>query len=115
MEAVAKLRNLKSSPRKARLVIDTIRGEKVENALNILKYTRRIQAKSVEKLLLSAVSNWEIKNEGERAEDSSLYVKEVFVDQGRVLKRWQAAPRGSAHRIRKPYSHITIVVDKKNA
>ena len=115
MEAVAKLRNLKSSPRKARLVIDTIRGENVENALNILKFTRRIQAKPVEKLLLSAVSNWENKNEGERAEDSNLYVKEVFVDQGRVLKRWQAAPRGSAHRIRKPYSHITIVVDKKNA
>jgi len=115
MEAVAKLNNLKSSPRKARLVIDTIRGEKVENALNILKYTRRIQAKSVEKLLLSAVSNWENKNEGERAEDSNLYVKEVFVGQGRVLKRWQAAPRGSAHRIRKPYSHITIIVDKKTA
>ena len=77
--------------------------------------TRRIQAKPIEKLLLSAVSNWENKNEGSRAEDSNLFVKEIFVDQGRVLKRWQAAPRGSAHRIRKPYSHITIIVDAKTA
>ena len=115
MESSAKLRNLKSSPRKARLVIDTIRGQEVEKALNILKYTRRAQAKYVEKLLLSAISNWENKNKGERAEDANLYVKEIFVDQGRVLKRWQPAPRGSAHRIRKPYSHITVVVDKKNA
>lgn len=113
MEAIAKLRNLKGSPRKMRLVADVIRGMEVDKALNVLKFTHKKGAEPMGKLLLSAISNWGQKNDGERAEDSNLYVKTIFVGQGKVLKRWQPAPRGSAHRIRKPYNHITIIVDKK--
>ena len=113
MEAVAKLRNLKGSPKKMRLVVDMVRGMEVEKALNVLKFSSKKGAGSVEKLLLSAISNWENKNEGERADSSSLIVKSIAVDQGRVLKRWRPAARGSSHRIRKPYNHVTIVVDTK--
>lgn len=116
MEAVAKLRNCPMSPRKMRLVVDQIRGLKVENALNILQFNqKRVYAEKVETLLISAISNWNMKNEGSSVENSSLYVKEVFVDGGRMLKRLRTAPQGRAHRIRKRSNHITLVVDDLNA
>lgn len=111
MEAVAKLRNVPTSPRKMRLVADLIRGEKVSRALNILKFEPKQGAVRIEKLLLSAISNWQAKNEEERLEDAELYVKEIFVDGGRMLKRLRPAPQGRAHRIRKRSNHITLVVD----
>jgi len=114
MEAVAKLRNVQSSPRKMRLVVDTIRGMEVDKALNVLRYNAKAVSPKVEKLLLSAVSNWENKNEGESIEDANLYVKTVFVDQGKTLKRFQPAPFGRAYRIRKRSNHVTIIVDSKN-
>lgn len=115
MEAIAKLKNCPSSPRKMRLIVDLIRNKEVEQALNILKFSRQAPAKKVEKLLLSAISNWQNKNEGQRVEDSELFVKTVFVDGGRVLKRYQPAPFGRAYRIRKRSNHVTIIVDSKNA
>lgn len=113
MEAVAKLRNYPTSPRKMRLVVDLIRGLEAEKALNILKFSNKHASRPLEKLLLSAVSNWEQKNEGERAEDSELYVKRIFVDEGRTLKRFQPAPQGRAYRIRKRSNHVTVIVDSK--
>jgi large subunit ribosomal protein L22 len=115
MEAVASLRNCPTSTRKMRLVVDLIRGMEADKALNILKFTQKEAAIRVEKLLLSAISNWKAKNEGERAEDSQLYVKTVFVDQGRTLRRFQPAPMGRAYRIRKRSNHVTLVVDSKLA
>jgi large subunit ribosomal protein L22 len=114
MEAVAKLNNCPTSPRKMRLVVDLIRGERVEKALYILKYTNKEAAIRVEKLLLSAIKNWESKNEGQRPEDNALFVKTVFVDGGRQLKRLRPAPQGRGYRIRKRSNHVTIVVDSKN-
>jgi large subunit ribosomal protein L22 len=114
MEAVAKLRNCPMSPRKMRLVVDIIRGKSVNDALSILKYTKNEGSIWVEKLLLSAVSNWENKNEGVSPEDSGLYVKTAFVDGGTMLKRFQPAPQGRAHRIRKRMNHVTLIVDGKN-
>jgi large subunit ribosomal protein L22 len=111
---IAKLNNCPSSPRKMRLVADIIRGKEVDKALAILKYTKKEAAEKLEKLLLSAISNWQAKNEGVRIEDSSLYVKEVFVDGGRMLKRLRPAPQGRAYRVRKRSNHVTIVVDSKN-
>jgi len=113
MEAVAKLRNYPTSPRKMRLVVDLIRGLEAEKALNILKFSNKHASRPLEKLLLSAVSNWEQKNEGERAEDSELFVKRIFVDEGRTLKRFQPAPQGRAYRIRKRSNHVTVIVDSK--
>ncbi|MFA0962586.1 50S ribosomal protein L22 [Roseivirga sp. BDSF3-8] len=111
MEAVAKLKNVPTSPRKMRLVADIIRGERVNKALGILKYHPRESATRLEKLLLSAISNWQAKNEDARLEESDLYIKEIFVDSGRILKRLRPAPQGRAHRIRKRSNHVTIVVD----
>lgn len=102
-----------TSPRKMRLVVDLIRGEQVEKALYILKYTNKEVAQRVEKLLLSAIKNWEAKNEGKRVEESALYVKEIFVDGGRQLKRLRPAPQGRGYRIRKRSNHVTLVVDSK--
>lgn len=113
MEAVAKLKNCPMSPRKMRLVVDLIRGKNVNDALNILKYTKNEGSVWVEKLLLSAISNWENKNEGSSPEDSDLIVKTAFVDGGSSLKRFQPAPQGRAHRIRKRMNHVTLVVDGK--
>jgi large subunit ribosomal protein L22 len=113
MEAVAKLKNCPMSPRKMRLVADIIRGKGVNDALNILKFTKNEGSIWVEKLLLSAISNWENKNDGSSPEDSNLVVKTIFVDGGSVLKRFQPAPQGRAHRIRKRMNHVTIVVDSK--
>jgi len=110
MEAIAKLNNVPTSPRKMRLVADIIRGEKVNRALNILKFEPKQGAARLEKLLLSAIANWQNKNEDIRLEDADLYVKEIKVDSGRMLKRLRPAPQGRAHRIRKRSNHVTMVV-----
>ncbi len=114
MEAVAKLKNLPISPRKVRLVADLIRGTSATKALAILKYTSKKCSIQLEKLLLSAVSNWEQKNEGVPLEEASLAVKAVWVDGAGMLKRMRPAPQGRAHRIRKRSSHITVVVEATN-
>lgn len=109
----ASLRNCPTSPRKMRLVTDMIRGMEVNKALNILKFSKKEAAGRVEKLLLSAIANWQSKNEGVRLEDSDLIVSEVFVDSARILKRLRPAPQGRAHRIRKRSNHVTLYVDSK--
>jgi large subunit ribosomal protein L22 len=114
MEAIAKLNDCPTSPRKMRLVVDLIRGERVEKALSILKYSNKEVAIRVEKLLLSAIKNWESKNEGQRPEDNELFVKTISVDGGRQLKRLRPAPQGRGHRIRKRSNHVTLIVDSKN-
>ena len=111
--AYAKLNNCPTSPRKMRLVADIIRGEDVEKALNILKFNAKEASSRLEKLLLSAIANWESKNEGSNIENSELYVKEITVDSGRMLKRIQPAPQGRAHRIRKRSNHVTIVLGSR--
>ena len=112
MEAIAKLNNCPMSPRKMRLVVDQIRGQRVEVALNTLKYSqKRIYAEKVEKLLKSAIANWQEVNDVRVDEETGLVVKEVSVDGGRMLKRIQPAPQGRAHRIRKRSNHITLKVD----
>ena len=108
---MAVLKNCPSSPRKMRLVADQIRGVEVNKALDILKYSPKDASNKLEKLLLSAISNWQNKNEGVRIEESNLFVKEVFVDSARMLKRIQPAPQGRAYRIRKRSNHVTIVLD----
>ena len=112
--AFAKLNNCPTSPRKMRLVADIIRGEDVERALNILRFNAKEASSRLEKLLLSAIANWESKNEGAKIEDSNLFVKEITVDGGRMLKRVQPAPQGRAHRIRKRSNHVTVVLGAKN-
>lgn len=112
--STAKLLNCPTSPRKMRLVVDLIRGEKVENALYILKHSGKEAAARVEKLLLSAIKNWESQNEGASVADSALYVKEVQVGCGRQLKRLRPAPQGRGYRIRKRSNHVTLVVDSLN-
>lgn len=109
--AFAKLNNCPTSPRKMRLVADIIRGKDVFEALNILRFSKQDASTRLEKLLRSAIANWEAKNEGERPEDSELVVKLIRVDSARMLKRLQPAPQGRAHRIRKRSNHVTIVVD----
>ena len=107
------LRNCPSSPRKMRLVVDLIRGVGVDRALDILKFSPKHASRDIEKLLLSAVSNWQSKNESLRMEDANLYIKEVYVDSGRMLKRIKPAPQGRAFRVRKRSNHVTLVVDSK--
>ncbi|QDW26525.1 50S ribosomal protein L22 [Pedobacter sp. KBS0701] len=114
MEAIAKLNNCPTSPRKMRLVVDLIRGERVEKALSILKFTNKEAAIRVQKLLLSAIKNWEAKNEGTTAEENQLFVKTVMVDGGRQLKRLRPAPQGRGYRIRKRSNHVTLIVDSKS-
>ena len=111
-KAIAILRNCPTSPRKMRLMADNIRGVEVNRALGILRYSKQEASIRMEKLLKSAIANWEAKNEGERLDDTALCVKEVYVDSARMLKRIQPAPQGRAHRIRKRSNHVTIVVDK---
>ncbi len=111
----AKLNNCPTSPRKMRLVADIIRGKKVNDALNILKFSQKEAARRLEKLLLSAINNWEQKNEGGNLEDAGLIVKSINVDSGRMLKRIQPAPQGRAHRIRKRSNHVTLVLDSTKA
>ncbi|TRX53746.1 50S ribosomal protein L22 [Fulvivirga sp. M361] len=111
MEAVAKLNNVPTSPRKMRMVADLIRGEKVNKALNILKFEPKQGAARLEKLLMSAISNWQQKNEDVDLEDADLFIKEIRVDSGKVLKRLRPAPQGRAHRIRKRSNHVTMILD----
>jgi large subunit ribosomal protein L22 len=113
--ATAYLRNVPTSPRKMRLVVDLIRGQRVSHALSILKYEAMHPAAKLEKLLLSAISNWETKNSEIKLEEADLYVSEVFVDGGRILKRLKPAPQGRAHRVRKRSNHVTLVVDRMPA
>jgi large subunit ribosomal protein L22 len=108
------MRNCPTSPRKMRLVVDLIRGVDVNKALDILKFSPKHAAKDVEKLLLAAIANWQQKNEGARMEEENLYVSEVYVDSGRVLKRLRPAPQGRGYRIRKRSNHVTLVVDSRN-
>ncbi|MEN8203212.1 MAG: 50S ribosomal protein L22 [Bacteroidota bacterium] len=110
----AVLRNCPTSPRKMRLVTDMIKGVEVNKALDMLKFSSKEASRKVEKLLLSAIANWQAKNEGARIEESDLYVKEAYVDQSRTLKRIQPAPQGRAHRIRKRSNHVTVVIDSRN-
>lgn len=109
----AVLRNCPSSPRKMRYVTDMIKGMEVNKALDILKFSTKDASGKIEKLLLSAIANWQAKNEGVRIEDSNLYVKEVSVDGGRTLRRIQPAPQGRAYRIRKRSNHVTLVLGNK--
>lgn len=112
MEAVARLNNCPTSPRKMRLLADLIRGKRVEEAFNILRFNaKKENSYRLEKLLRSAIANWEQKNEGARIEDSGLVVKTVFVDGGAMLKRISPAPQGRAYRVRKRSNHVTLVVD----
>jgi large subunit ribosomal protein L22 len=111
---MARLVDNPTSPRKTRLLADLVRGMDVEKALNVLKFSRKESAPKIHKLLLSAISNWQQKNEGARIEDNNLYVKEIFVDGGRMLKRLRTAPQGRGYRIRKRSNHITLIIDSKN-
>lgn len=110
MEAVAKLRNVPTSPRKMRLVANLVRGKRVTQALGLLRFEANSGAERVEKLLLSALANWQQKNPDERIEDANLCVTEISVDEGRQLKRLRPAPQGRGHRIRKRSNHITLTV-----
>ena len=112
--AFAKLNNCPTSPRKMRLVADLVRGEKVERALQVLKFSSKDASRKLEKLLLSAIANWQAKNEDASIEDAELFVKEIRVDGGSMLKRLRPAPQGRAHRIRKRSNHVTIVLGENN-
>lgn len=111
--AVAELNNCPTSPRKMRYVVDMIRGIEVNRALDILRFSTKEPSKRIEKLLLSAIANWQKKNEDVRIEKSNLYVKEVQVDGGRMLKRLRPAPQGRGYRVRKRSNHVTILLDSK--
>lgn len=113
--AVAKLNNVPTSPRKMRLVADIIRGVEVNRALDILKYTKKEASVRLEKLLRSAIANWEAKNEADRKEleNGNVCVQTIMVGQGRSLKRIRTAPQGRAARIRKRSNHVTIILGKK--
>lgn len=110
----AKLRNVPTSPRKMRLVADLVRGVDVDKALNILKFSTKEASINLEKLLLSAIANWQAANKDSNIEDAGLYVSKVFVDGGSMLKRISPAPQGRAHRIRKRSNHVTVVLGTKN-
>lgn len=112
--SLAVLKNCPTSPRKMRLVADLVRGVEVNKALNMLHYSPKEAAGRLEKLLLSAIANWQQKNEGVRIEESDLYVKEIQVDSARQLKRLRPAPQGRAHRIRKRSNHVTVIVDSRS-
>lgn len=114
MEAVAKLKNYPTSPRRMRLLADEIRGMGVEKALALLEHHPQHSAMPLFKLLKSAINNWEQKNEGQRADDASLVVKTIFVDGARSIKRMLPAPQGRAYRVRKRSNHVTLIVDAKN-
>ena len=112
--AFAKLNNCPTSPRKMRLVADLVRGQQVDKALAILKFNQKEAATRVEKLLLSAIANWQAKNEDANLEEAGVFIKEIRVDGGTILKRLRPAPQGRAHRIRKRSNHITLVLGAKN-
>ncbi len=112
-KAFAMLRNCPTSPRKMRLMADMIRGMEANKALDVLKFSPQAASTGMEKLLLSAIANWQAKNEGARIEEGGLFVKEVFVDSARMLKRLRPAPQGRAHRIRKRSNHVTLILGSK--
>ena len=112
--AIAKLRNVPTSPRRMRQVADLIRGEKVERALDILRFSTRHSSRDLEKLLMSAIANWEAKHEGQRADEADLVVKTIMVDEARGLKRMLPAPQGRAYRMVKRSNHVTLIVDTAN-
>jgi large subunit ribosomal protein L22 len=112
--AFAKLNNCPTSPRKMRLVADTVRNESVESALSKLKFTNRESAQRIEKLLLSAIANWQNKNEDRDLESAGLYIKEIKVDSAGMLKRLRPAPQGRAHRIRKRSNHVTLILGENH-
>lgn len=114
MEALAKLKNYPTSPRKMRLLADLIRGMAVENAIATLEHHPQHPATPLGKLLKSAINNWEQKNDGSNAADASLIVKTIFVDGARTLRRMRPAPQGRGYRIRKRSNHVTIIIDSKN-
>ena len=114
-KAFASLKNVPTSPRKMRLVADMVRGMEVNRALDVLRFSPKEASIRVEKLLLSAIANWQAKNEGERVEEHELYIKEICVDSARILKRLRPAPQGRAHRIKKRSNHVTILLDSKTA
>lgn len=109
----AKLNSCPTSPRKMRLIADMVRGVRVDKALHLLKYNPKEASDRVHKLLLSAIANWQAKNEGVRIEDANLVVKSIFVDSGLQMKRLRTAPQGRGHRIRKRSNHVTLVIDTK--
>lgn len=112
--AFAKLNNCPTSPRKMRLVADLVRGEKAEKALQILRFSQKEASRRLEKLVMSAIANWQAKNEDADVEAAKLFIKEIRVDGGSMLKRLRPAPQGRAHRIRKRSNHVTVVVDAIN-
>ena len=111
----AKLNNCPTSPRKMRIVADSVRGKKVEMALTILKFSQKEASNKLEKLLISAISNWQAKNENSDVEEANLFVKEIRVDSAGMLKRLRPAPQGRAHRIRKRSNHVTLILGSKNS
>jgi large subunit ribosomal protein L22 len=113
--AFAKLNNCPTSPRKMRLVADTVRGKKVDTALTILKFSQKEASNKLEKLLISAISNWQAKNEDADVEQANLFVKEIRVDSAGMLKRLRPAPQGRAHRIRKRSNHVTLILGSQNS
>ena len=112
--AFAKLNNCPTSPRKMRLVADLVRGEKAEKALQILRFSQKEASRRLEKLVVSAIANWQAKNEEADVEEAKLFIKEIRVDGGSMLKRLRPAPQGRAHRIRKRSNHVTVVIDSIN-
>ena len=110
----AKLKDCPSSPRKMRYVVDMVRGMEVNRALGVLRFSKKAAAQNVEKLLRSAIANWEVKND-RKAEDGELYISQVFVDEGVTMKRMRPAPQGRGYRIRKRSNHVTLFVDTKPA
>ena len=110
----AKLNNCSISPRKMRLVVDLVRGKAVEKALGILKFNSKSASRYIEKLLMSALSNWRAKNENQDISDASLFIKEIRVDSAGMIKRLRPAPQGRAHRIRKRSNHVTLILGSKN-
>ena len=113
--AFAKLNNCPTSPRKMRLVADQVRGESIDKALAILKFSPKEASRRLEKLVLSAIANWQSKNESEDIEKAALYISEIRVDGGSMLKRLRPAPQGRAHRIRKRSNHVTLILGSKNS
>ena len=111
--AVAKLNNCPTSPRKMRIVADLVRGKSVDQALDIFRFSKKEASRKLEKLLLSAISNWQVKNKEANIEDANLFIHEIKVDSASMLKRIRTAPQGRAHRIRKRSNHVTLVVDTR--
>ena len=111
---LARLVDNPTSPRKTRIMANVIRGNNVDYAMNVLKYSHRESSEKLLKLLKSAIANWQVKNEGKRLEDADLYIKTIMVDGGRMLKRIRTAPQGRAARIRKRSNHVTLILGDRN-